>query len=569
VPVDPAQFPAAAATTFAAAAATTFAAAAAEARERLTGPGGEFELAEAEVHGVPLPVFVNRAPSLRGWLDASVRDADVEYVVDGRHRLTYAAHRRAVLDVAADLTAAGVQPGDRVLILAANSAEWVVTFWASAMLGAIVVAGNAWWTQREIGYAVAHTEPAVIVADERRRERLGEVRRPVLAIEDLLTASTGTASTGTASTDTVATLPDVTVADDDPAVIMYTSGTTGLPKGAVHSHRCLLSVIEYHRLNDAVLAALGAGAGHRRFLMSLPLFHIASLHNLVLPRLAVRDTVVIDSGRFDAERVLALVESERITNWAVVPTMAHRIAAVEHLERYDLSSLGALSINSAPSSQALKARLRTALPGIGATLADSYGMTETGTAVTVATGADLALHPSTVGRAVVTVQVQIRAADGTELPDGVEGEICVRTGFGMLGYWRDEVATAAMIAPDGWLRTGDIGSQRDGYLFMSTRRTDLILRGGENVYPAEIEAVLDEHPAVAESAVFGVDHADLGQEVAALVVVAPGTQPTPDDLIAFVAHRLAYYKVPSRWQLRSEPLARTATGKVIRAGLTG
>jgi acyl-CoA synthetase (AMP-forming)/AMP-acid ligase II len=245
--------------------------------------------------------------------------------------------------------------------------------------------------------------------------------------------------------------------------------------------------------------------------------------------------------------------------------MAHRIAEFDGIDRYELSSLTALSVNSAPSSDQLKQRLRAALPQISATLADSYGLTESTTAATVASALDLAMRPGTVGRPVVGVELQIRDADGRVLPDGVEGEICIRSAYAMTGYWRDEAATAAMFTGDGWMRTGDIGSLRDGYLFMSTRRTDLILRGGENVYPAEIEAVLDEHPAVVESAVFGVDHPDLGQEVAVVVVTSGGV--TEDELRAYAAEHLAYYKVPSQWRLQSESLPRTATGKIVRTNL--
>jgi acyl-CoA synthetase (AMP-forming)/AMP-acid ligase II len=262
--------------------------------------------------------------------------------------------------------------------------------------------------------------------------------------------------------------------------------------------------------------------------------------------------------------VLRLIESERITNWAIVPTMAHRIVERGSLDGFDLSTLTALSINSAPSSPELKARVRAAVPAASAALIDSYGLTEGATAATVATPVDLALFPASVGTAIPSVEISVRDADGAPLPDGEQGEIWLRSQFTMLGYWRDEPATAAAITPDGWLRTGDLGSLRAGRLYLATRRSDLILRGGENVYPAEIEAVLDEHPAVAESAVFGVDDPDLGQAVAAIVVCSGVGV---DELRAYLAERLAYYKVPAHWRLTGTRLPRTATGKVVRRGL--
>jgi acyl-CoA synthetase (AMP-forming)/AMP-acid ligase II len=536
---------------------------AADLRARLTGPGGEFELATESVRGVDLPVFVHRRPALREWLLESASHGEREYLVQDDRRLTYTEHLAAVASLA-DVFAAeyGVEPGDRVAILAANSPDWVVAFWAAISLGAIAVAGNAWWTGREAQYSLERARPKVVVADGKRAALLDGLDVPLLRMVDVprVVAARGPAEPR-----------DVVPDEDTAAVVMYTSGTTGHPKGAVHSHRNLLAVIEYHRYADAMATEMAAAFGMparttpRRYLMSLPLFHIASLHNLTLPRLATGDTIVVDAGRFEVDRVLRLIERETITNWAIVPTMAHRIVSHGQLAEYDLSSLGALSINSAPSSPALKDRLRTAVPTVQAALADSYGLTESSTAATVATPTDLALHPTTVGGALPGVEVSIRSASGDLMPDGDEGEIWLRSQFTMLGYWEDTDATAAALTDDGWLRTGDLGRLQDGRLFMASRRSDLILRGGENVYPAEIEAVLEEHPAVRECAVFGMDDADLGQIVAAVVVCADVTE---DRLRTFVGERLAYYKVPAQWRLTDEPLIRTATGKVVRRTLS-
>jgi acyl-CoA synthetase (AMP-forming)/AMP-acid ligase II len=535
---------------------------AADLRAQLTGPDGEFALAVEDVRGVPLPAWMNRRRSLLAWLADSARFGDREYLVEGERRLTYAQHAAAVDSLAKTLAAEyGVTPGARVAILGGNSIDWVVAAWATLSLGAIVVAGNAWWTPREAEFSLRRADPDVVIVDARRAHLVAGFE--VLPMAELPAMMT---------TERDDTGPHPDIAEDDPAVIIYTSGTTGHPKGAVHSHRNLLAVTEYHRYADAIAARLATALGRpahptpRRFLMSLPLFHIASLHNLVIPRLATGDTVIIDSGRFDVDRVLRLIEREAVTNWAIVPTMAHRIAEHGRLDRYDLSSLTALSINSAPSSPALKDRVRAAVPAVQAAIADSYGLTESSTAATVATPMDLALHPTSVGRAIPSVAISIRDADGEPVPDGDEGEIWLRSQFNMLGYWADEVATAAAITDEGWLRTGDLGSLRDGRLYMATRRSDLILRGGENVYPAEIEAVIEEHPRVTECAVFGVDDADLGQVVAA-IVVCDGVR--EDDLRRFAAERLAYYKIPARWRLTRNPLPRTATGKIIRRGLAG
>jgi acyl-CoA synthetase (AMP-forming)/AMP-acid ligase II len=360
------------------------------------------------------------------------------------------------------------------------------------------------------------------------------------------------------------------VDEDDPATILFTSGTSGRPKGVVHSHRNLLAVVEYHRLNDALAAAFGdpTSPQDKRFLLVMPLFHIASLHNLAVPRLATGSTAVIHQGAFDVDGVLRLIEQRRVTNWGAVPTMANRLLEHGDLSRYDLSSLRSFALASAPSSPAFKARLRAALPFAEQALADSYGLTESSTAATVASPLDLAEAPDSVGRPIVTVQVEIRDEQGKPVAEGEEGEVCVRSPFVMLGYWNDPQATAAAIREDRWLHTGDIGVMEHGRLRLSSRRSDLILRGGENVYPVEVEAVLAEHPAVRESAVLGADHPDLGQEVAAVVVVEPGHEVTEQDLQDYVREHLAYYKVPSRWRLTTEPLPVNATGKVLRRELT-
>lgn len=541
---------------------TDAAALVAELRARLTGPGGPFEIVVENVRGIPVAVFVNRRTSLRDWLVDSAQYGDREYLVQGDRRITYAEHIDAVAALA-DVLAVdyGVGAGDRVAILAANSPDWVLTFWAATSLGAIAVAGNAWWTAREAEYSLTRARPSVVVADGKRAALLSDTSFSVLRIEDVPRMIIARGS---------APLPEFIPAIDDPAVIVYTSGTTGHPKGVVHSHRNLLAVIEYHRYGDALARETARAFGMpertapRRFLMSLPLFHIASLHNLAVARLAAGDAVVIDIGGFDVDQVLSLIEREAITNWAIVPTMAHRVVEHDRLAEYDLSSLAALSINSAPSSPALKDRVRAAVPSVQAAVIDSYGLTEASTAATVASPMDLALHPTSVGAPIPSVEVSIRGSAGEPLPDGDEGEIWLRSQFTMLGYWDDPESTAAAITPDGWLRTGDLGSLREGRLYMASRRDDLILRGGENVYPAEIEAVLDEHPAVSECAVFSVEDADLGQAVAAIVVC---TGVSEDELRNFVAERLAYYKVPAHWRLTSEPLPRTATGKVIRRAL--
>ncbi|WP_063048725.1 class I adenylate-forming enzyme family protein [Nocardia arthritidis] len=536
----------------------------AEAAGRLTGPGGRFEMVVEDVLGAPMPVVRHRKSSLREVLVAGSAHGDHDYLVTADRRISFTEHAAAVAALATALRDRfGVGKGDRVGILAANTPEWVLTFWAAQTLGAIAVGYNAWWAPREIAYGLEHTSPTVLVADAKRAATVAEsdIRIPLLTMEHDVPALIAEHRTDE--------LPHAEIDEDDPAVILYTSGTSGRPKGAVHSHRNLVAVTDYHLFNDALAAAL-TGASElpsgRRFLLTSPLFHIASLHNLVVPRLVTGDAAVIHQGSFDADRVLRLIETERVTNWGAMPTMATRMLELD-LSGYDLSSLASFSLNSAPSSAALQQKLRDQLAVARNALVTSYGLTECSTAATLASPAELAAFPDTVGRPVVGVTLEIRDSAGNAVPDGTEGEIWVRSPYVMLGYWQDETATAAAITADRWLRTGDIGILEDGRLRLSGRRSDLILRGGENVYPTEIEQCLEQHPAVRECAVLGVPDADLGQQVAALVVVENSTATSEDELRAFATERLAYYKVPARWRLTTTALPRNATGKVVRAQL--
>ncbi|MFF0498431.1 class I adenylate-forming enzyme family protein [Nocardia aobensis] len=535
----------------------------------LTGPGGRFELVEEEVLGARMPVLRRRRRAVAELLAASVAFGDRDYLVTEDRRLSYREHAAAAAALAAALHEEyGVGRGDRVAILAANTVEWVITFWAAQSLGAIAVGLNGWWVPREIEYGLSLTEPAVVVVDAKRAKLLADIDTSAAVVtmdEDLprlIAAHAGAEPT----------VPDVV--EDDPAVILFTSGTSGKPKAALHSQRNLLAVTGYFEYTDALAAAFTGKTREPgapldlRCLLTSPLFHIASLHNLVVPRLATGSAVIMPQGGFDADRILRLIEKERVTNWGAVPTMASRLLEHGDIGRYDTSSLTAFALASAPSSPAFKQRLREEVPFAADALVDSYGLTECSTAVAVATPADLAESPGTLGRPIISVALEIRDADGAPVPEGVEGEVYVRSPFVMLGYWRNPEATAAAIDAERWLRTGDFGVIEQGRLRLTGRRSDLILRGGENIYPVEIEQCLDEHPDVVECAVVGEPHPDLGQQVAAVVVLAEGSTASEADLREFARARLAYFKVPERWRITSEPLPRNITGKLIRAGIT-
>ncbi|WP_213934533.1 class I adenylate-forming enzyme family protein [Rhodococcus sp. B50] len=537
---------------------------------QLTGPGGRFEIVEEDVRGNRMPVMRNRDRRIGDLVAASRQWGDRDYLVTADRRISFTEHADAVAALATALRDDyGVRKGDRVAVLAANSPEWIVAFWAAQCLGAIAVGLNSWWTPAEITYGVDLAGPKVIFADAKRTELLAAADVSGFELLSLEKDVPRIVAERAGSE-----LPSADVAEDDPAVILFTSGTSGRPKGALHSHRNVLAVVDYHRYSDALVAAMyqrpydDSVPSDNRYLLASPLFHIASLHNLAIPRLATGSAVVMTEGAFDIDKVFALIEREKVTNWGAVPTMAARMLDHENPGRYDLSSLTAFALASAPSSPALKQRLREKFPFADQALVDSYGLTECSTAVALATAPELEAFPGTLGSPIITVSMEIRDPFGERVPDGREGEVCVRSPYVMLGYWEDPEATDAAITAEGWLRTGDYGTIENGRLRLTGRRSDLILRGGENVYPTEIEQRLDEHPDVVESAVIGVDDEDLGQVVAAVVVLRSTSTLTEEDLRSYCAERLAYYKIPTVWRITQDLLPRNATGKIIRRSIT-
>jgi len=550
----------------------------------LLGPGGPFETEEAVVLGETMTVFKNRPRSLRELVERSraLGPAEAVLFTDGAMERRWSFEQQAALvaSVAAALRDRyGVGPGDRVAILAANCPEWILAFWATVSLGAVAVGLNAWWTAAELRVALDDARPKVLVADARRRSRLAGATPdvPIVAVGDAGDEPSSSRALRLSFERLVehapgAPLPDAAIAEDDPAVILYTSGTTGRPKGALHSHRNVLGLVSANAFHGARLALTSpppAGAPPPCVLVTSPLFHVSGLHSAAVSCLANGVRSVWLAGRFDAGVALRVIARERVTAWAYTAALLHRVVHHPDAAKIDLSSIRQIGGGGSPIAPELQERARAVFPGASRTFGVGYGLTECTALATLGFGDDLKAHPRSVGRPVPTVQVAIRDEAGRDVPDGVDGEIHVRGPLVMLGYWGNPEATRESILAGRWLRTGDVGRLEDGRLTLSTRKRDLILRGGENVYPHEIEQRLEQHPGVGEAAVIGVDHAELGQEVKAIVVPAPGARPEVAELAGWVAETLAYFKVPTRWELRDEPLPRNATGKVLKDVLRG
>jgi acyl-CoA synthetase (AMP-forming)/AMP-acid ligase II len=538
----------------------------------LTRPGGPFEIQPDAVLGVEIPVFKNRKPSLRTLLEESIQHGEKEYIVYEDRRITYADHARLVASVARALQELhGVGKGDRVAIVAANCPEWILAFWATVSLGAIAVGLNGWWTGDEIEFGVRNSEPKVLIGDRKRLERVRgvELGVPVLEIEsEFETLSRFDPGAG---------LPAVPIAEDDPACILYTSGTTGRPKGAVNSHRNVVgfcSINMFHGVRSMMLAAKQGLAPPSPVrptcsLVTTPLFHVSGLFAGAVMMLQVGAKTVWRRGRFDPVDVMRLIERERVTTWGPMGAMVYRVVHHPEVGRYDLSSVVNVGSGGAPMSAELQNDIRSTFEKARRSVALGYGLTESGALATLNPGEELEKHSDSAGRPLPTVALEIRDAEGKVLPEGDEGEIFIRSPLVMLEYWRDPEATAEVIRPGRWLATGDIGRIEEGRLYVDSRARDLILRGSENIYPAEIEQRVEAHPSVAECAVVGVEHEELGQEVKAIVVPAPGRTVDLDELRRFVAETLAPFKVPAHWVLSTEPLPRNAAGKVLKHVLVG
>ncbi len=540
----------------------------------LLAPGGAFEVVDVEVGGVTVRSFKNRIRTLRDLLLKSVDFGDSTYMLatDGVHerRLSYAEHARLVASVATALRDRfGVQPGDRVAILGANCPEWVISFWAAISLGAIAVGLNGWSTGPEIRYFLDDCEPKVLVADRKRIERLdGDNRVPVVSMEDDF------AELEAYAPDARLTDPPfdaVRVEEDDPAIILYTSGTTGRPKGAINTHRNMASYLMLNFYNGAKAAMLAPAPGPDDppplppcQLVSSPLFHVSGLHSAAVMMLATGLKSVWLMGRFDPAVAMQVIERERCTGWSFTETVLHRMVNHPDVAKFDLSSIKTVGGGGSPVAPSLIERTRRVFPNARHSVGIGYGQTECAALATLNNGQELVDFPMSVGRPLPTVELEIRDPNGVAVPEGVEGEVCVRGPMVMPGYWRRPEATAETITPDRWLRTGDIGRMEGGRLYLSSRKRDLIFRGGENVYPVEIEKRIEDHPDVEECAVIGVDHPELGQTVKAVLVPRPGHTIDVEAVRAWCAAELSYYKVPEDWEVRSGSLPRNAAGKIMK-----
>jgi long-chain acyl-CoA synthetase len=512
---------------------------------------------------IPFLMYEPRRRHLLELLGDVARWPGRDLIVQGERRISTEQFLGAVDLAAAHLTKRGVGPGDRVLLLAPNSPEWVVAFWAVVAAGAVVAPGNGWWSADEVAHAVDLLAPALVVGDDRRLAPVGD--RPArLTITELqgIVDEAPRRHSGASPASPVGNRPPPTPPgqEDDPAVIIFTSGTTGLPKGGVLAHRSVIANL--HNLlavSKRLPHTLPPDSRGHVNLHTFPLFHIGGVQVMCFG-LVTGGTLVFLEGRFETGKVLDAIERERVDVWGAVPTMALRVLDDPTLGRRDLTGIRSISLGGAPVPAELVQRLHAAFPNARRRVSTAYGMTEAGGTVAAGSGAVMAEHPGTSGRPLPVVELRIAEPDASGA-----GEILVRTPGQMLGYWDDAAGTP--VDGDGFLHTGDLGRVDDGLLWVVGRTKDVVIRGGENIAAPRVEAVLLEHPAVAEVAVVGLPDPVWGEEVAAAIVARTGTAPAADVLAEFAAGRLAHFEVPARWWLRDEPLPVNDAGKVDKRAL--
>jgi steroid-24-oyl-CoA synthetase len=546
-----------------------------EAVATVTGPGGRFEITETTIDGRPYKVFSNTPPSLRFLFELASGYGDKDFLVYEDERLSFTdvwARAGAIGAVLVDRY--GVRHGDRVAIAMRNYPEWILAFQAITSIGAVAVALNAWWTTDELEYGIEDCGAKVVFADEERIERFAPIREslglsvigvrlpePVEGVdrlEDVL--------------DPGAALPAVDIDPDDDATILYTSGTTGHPKGAVATHRSILSALLAFGCRSAVNVLMAPGdeapegpKDRTSYILVVPLFHATGLIPVMLGSTASGAKLVM-MYRWDPERALELIERERVTAFVGVPTMSWDLLESPSFATRDTSSLVSVGGGGAPAPAELVRRVESGFkrgrPQIG------YGMTETNAYGPGNSGDDYLRKPTSSGRAVPIMEIRVVDDDGNPLPTGEVGEICFRGANLIRGYWNNPEATAEVIDPDGWLRSGDLGRLDDeGFIYVEDRAKDMVLRAGENVYCAEVESAVYEYPGIAEAAVFGVPHERLGEEVALAVVPSTGVDLDVDGLLAHLRRHLAAFKVPTIVRLRDDRLPRNASGKVVKRDL--
>lgn len=532
----------------------------------LTAPGQPGELIDIVVKGRRVRAFKNAPPTLRAYYEAYV--SELPFLVYENERLTFAQAWQQASRIGHLLVhQCDVRPGDRVAISMRNYPEWMLAFSAITSIGAVAVAMNAHWQPDEMHYGLVDCGAKVLLADQERLDRLAE--RPVDGLQVLavrasrLTAGARDLKTEIAALGDVA-MPPAAMQPDDLAIMLYTSGSSGRPKGVPSTHRMVLSALLSWELDYAILDAVNGverptPAEQPGTLLAVPLFHVTGLHSSFLGSYRTQRRIV-SMYRWDAEKAAELIDRERLTSLTGPAAVTGDLLRVAQSGRYSLATLSALGGGGAPRApeqvRQIKTRFAQASPNIG------WGMTETNAIGAGIVGDDYVAHPSSSGHCSQVLELRVTDETGRVLPPGERGELWVRGTSVFEGYWNNPAANAQSFDGD-WFRTGD-GAYIDaeGYLYIVDRIKDLIIRGGENIGCGAVEAALLAHPEVHEASVYAVPDERLGEEVGATVHGAPSLD--LDALRSFLEGRLARFEMPRYLVKSDQPLPRTPSGKILK-----
>ena len=543
----------------------------------LTAPGADFEITTTAVRGVDIRTYANAVPNLRDAWATTAAYGEREYLIYEDERLTYAQAHDHVNAFANWLVAQGVAPGDRIAIAMRNYPEWLLSYWATLSIGATVVGMNAWWTGPEMLYALNDSKPKVIIVDDERLATLNQIIEQLPAMQTVGVRLSSEQERVTPWQNVIANPAQreaVAIDPDSDACIFYTSGTTGNPKGAQLTHRGCVSNIWSLMFAGALQRVLAVQKGLIEAdaeppipsaLVTTPLFHVTA-NNCVAHGTTLAGGKLTHMYKWDAGLALKLIEQEKISALSGVPVMAREVISHPDFAKTDTSSLLNLGGGGAQLQPDLVGKIdeqvATARPSTG------YGMTETCGIIT-SIGADYFVDkPASCGPAMPVFETKVVDPEsGAERPKGDPGELWVRGGHVIRGYLNRPEATAETIV-DGWLKTGDMAREdEDGFLYIVDRIKDMVLRGGENIYCAEVESAIFDHPAVAECTVFGVADDRLGEEVGVAIYLAPGQSTGAEDIREHCAARLAKFKIPRYIWFTNEALPRNASGKFLKREL--
>jgi len=543
------------------------------------GPGAALETETVTIDGQELSVFAHAPKNLGELYKLGLEFGDQTFLVYQQERFSFAESLDLALRMARILKEKyEIQRGDRVAICARNSPEWCMAYMAITLVGAIAVPMNSWWKSPELKYGLRDSDSKLIFLDPARlglvKPFLDNLDVQIVMIKPEVKSAFPEFYELARSVEPLSQdeLDEIEVFPEDKASIMYTSGSTGMPKGVLSTHRNIINALYTWRFVKEITEILRPELVEENpefppaLLANVPLFHVTGSHAQFLASFIYSRKFVM-MYKWDAEAALKLIEQERISVFHGVPTMAWEIMQSPNFETTDLRSLRGVQSGGAPRppehlNMIMQKFPDSAIPGLG------YGLTETNAIGAIISGKFYASRPNSTGRPTPPVtSVKIVDEEGNTLEDGGVGEICIKGATVMKGYWNNPEATAEVIKA-GWFHSGDIGMLDElGFLIILDRAKDIVIRGGENIGCAEVEYAISEHPEVSEVSVYGIPEERLGEMLCCSIMLQAGSVLNSEQLTSFLSSRIASFKIPERAFFQYEQLPRIATGKIAKKEL--